>query len=103
MSSHQTKIIGDTGAWQAKCSCKMRSPVVDHRWKADDWSDAHLRAVERTRTYLRGTPSLTDQRDWYRDQASRATDETIREQWRNLAEGLDHRLGTGPAHDDPLF
>jgi hypothetical protein len=103
MSSHRTTVVGDEGAWQAKCTCKRRSPVYDHEWKADDWNRLHLRAVERANLHPRGGPTLKDQRDWYQTQADRATDKATREQWLQLAEGLDHRIGTVPQHDDSLW
>lgn len=103
MNNHIPKIVGNDGAWQAKCTCRMRSPVYEQRWEADDWNRTHMQAVDRARAHLRDrAPSLKDQRDWYRKQAARATDETIRKQWLVLADGLDHRLGTGP-HDESLF
>lgn len=104
MSNHVTKIVGSDEAWQGRCSCRMQSPVLPHRWEADDWTRAHLTTVERVRVHLRDrTPSLKDQRDYFRKQASRATDETIKRQWNELADGLDHRIGTMPQHDETLW
>lgn len=104
MSHHKTAVAGSTDAWQATCLCSARSAVVEHRWEADDWCRSHMQAVERARTHLRDrSPSLKDQRDWYRKQAARATDETVRDQWLSLADGLDHRIGTTVLHDEALF
>jgi hypothetical protein len=104
MSNHQTRIVGKDDAWQAQCACKIHSPVFEHRWEADDWNRTHMKAVEQARLHLkRSLPSLKDQRDWYRKQASRSTDPTVKEQWLSLADELDHRIGTAVLHDDALF
>lgn len=51
MSNHRTSIVGDDGAWQAKCSCDTRrSPLYEHRWEADDWIRAHVQIVARARS-----------------------------------------------------
>jgi hypothetical protein len=102
MSNHKTRIVGGDGGWQARCECYDHSPICEHRWEADDWKRAHLDAVARVRAHLKKSPSLRDQRDWYRKQAAKATDEQARALWLMLAEGLDHRLGH-PQHDDALF
>lgn len=104
MSSHQTRIVGHGDAWQAHCTCKIHSDILDHKWEADDWIRTHMKAVEQARLHLkRSLPSLKDQRDWYRKQASRAADPAIRRQWLSLADELDHRIGTAVLHDDALF
>lgn len=102
MSGHKTTIAGHDDAWQGRCSCRMRSPVYEHRWQADDWNRDHRAIVERVRSHLARTPSLRDQYDWFIKQAGLSTDPKIKSQWIMLAEGLAHRLGTAP-HDEPMF
>jgi hypothetical protein len=103
-SNHLTKVVGyEGGTWQAKCSCRTRSPVFDRRWEAEDWNRTHLETVARARAHLRDrVPSLKDQRDWFRKQAAKATDEQVRRQWISLADELDHRLGR-PVSQEGLF
>jgi hypothetical protein len=102
MSGHKTTIAGADDAWQGRCSCRMRSPVYDHRWEADDWNRNHLAIVDRVRTHLARSPSLRDQYAWFSRQAEQAADPEDRRLWGMLAEELGHRLGS-PPHDEPLF
>jgi hypothetical protein len=104
MSNHRAFVAGSDGAYQGKCSCRQRGPVVAQRWEADDWTVLHIRQVNRARAHLGAHhPSLEDQRDWYRTQADR-TDipQYERDMWEMLADGLDHRVGK-PHQDEPLF
>ena len=102
MSNHQTRIVGNGDAWMGRCACHAQSELSEHRWEAEDWERTHLQEVERARAHLKRTPSLKDQRDWFRKQAAN-TSGTVRQQWLALAEELDHRLGIGLQHDDALF
>lgn len=102
MSNHTTRIAGSDGAWQGRCSCKMRGPVCDHRWEAEDWCLSHLRIADRARAHPTRAPTLKEERDWYLKQAARAADEATKKMWEMLADGLTHRIGPEPK-DDPLW
>ena len=104
MTNHKPTVTGPEGAWQGKCTCKIRSEVFAIRSDADWWIETHMNAVQRARAHLMSHhPSLKDQRDWYRKQAARKDiSEEERGQWLHLAEGLDHRIGK-PVDEAPLF
>ena len=103
MSQHRAWIAG-TDPWQGKCTCKATGPVTTLRWQADDWVRDHIDQVERARAHRRGTPSLASTRDYYRRMETTTTDPVHRDQWRMLADELDHRLGNFRHSDDaPLW
>ena len=103
MSHHRTWIAGQD-PWQGKCTCGATGDVADHKWQADDWTRDHIAAVERVRAHRRGQPSLTWTRDYYRRMETTATDPALREQWKTLADEIDHRLGNFKhPEDSPLW
>lgn len=92
---HRTKVvILDTG-YAGRCTCKAKGPTRLSLTDAEDWGYQHLRDVERTRAHLRErAPSLRDQYDYYRQmQNNPDTPVREREQWKMLADGIQHRLG----------
>lgn len=89
VSHHITTVIGADDSWQAKCTCRWRSPVTD-RPDAVAAQDKHDAEVARTRAHLRtSTPSLRNVRDYYQRQADDpANTEDERALWRQLADEL---------------
>lgn len=104
MARHRTVVVGTTGAYQGRCACRARGSVTETHAEAMSWCDTHLKAVERART-MHGSASLADQRDYYRRMIEdpEVSDED-RALWTQLAEELDHRLGTDhPIDTPPMF
>lgn len=90
MDHHRTTVVGAQDAWQAKCSCKWRSPVTP-RSEAVDAELKHQHAVRRAQAGLRkeGAPSLGSLRAFYQSQADNPVNEPAdRELWQRLADEL---------------
>lgn len=103
MSHHRAWVAGQD-PWQGKCTCRATGPVVPHRWEADDWVRDHMDQVCRARYRLARTPSLASARDYYRKMETTDADPVRREQWKMLADEIDHRLGNFEHPDDsPLW
>lgn len=95
MGKHKTTIVpAANGQWQAQCSCRKVSKVVKDYLGALDWEDKHHHEIERVHQHQARTPSLKDQRDYYRERAEDySQSDQDRALWTQLAEELDHRLG----------
>lgn len=102
MTNHRTTLVGHDDSWQAKCSCGWRSNVVT-RTNADDYQFQHMEHVRRARAGMRRQPSMEETLAWYTEQAANsANSPEEREQWRRLAEELNHRVGKSDS-DTPLW
>lgn len=98
MSHHITTLIGTDDAWQAKCSCRWRSPLRT-RGEAEAAMDKHTAEVARAQAGLRvRNPSVRTMRDYYRKEAENP-ENTPEERalWAQLADGLEPRV---PVADD---
>lgn len=103
MGNHDLTTYKSKNQWMSACTCGAHSEHVERRWQAEDWETSHLMLVARVRAHLGGrSPSLKDQRDWYRKQAAAAETDHDRHLWEILATGLAHRLGD-PPEDTPLW
>ena len=93
MSHHVTTLLGSGDSWQAKCSCRWRSPVRS-RAEAEAAMDKHSGEVSRARAWLRvRTPSLRTMRDYYRKEADNPDwSPEERELWSQLADELEPRI-----------
>ena len=98
MGRHNTTITPVAGdRWLATCSCRWRGNhhVLTQQMAEDDIIH-HLRQVEVARASARrGTPSLKDQRDYFRQRAEQDAD--FRVWWTQLADELDRRLNDAGA------
>jgi hypothetical protein len=93
VSNHHVRLVLIGDQWQARCSCKQRSPVGD-RGDAETWDYMHHQEIERIRAQLGGrTPSLKSQREWFLQQADNEDNPSEdRALWRQLADELEHFL-----------
>lgn len=103
MSRHTITTDAYGTGWRAYCSCRASGPPNASRSLAEDWGPEHLRTVERAKAHLNGTPTLATTYAYYRrmenDQEVPAKE---REQWKVLADGLEHRLGLVD-HTDSMY
>jgi hypothetical protein len=99
VSNHNIDIHpAEAGGFYAKCTCRLRSGVVEVRQQAEDWALHHAEQVERARTSLgTKTPSLKHQRDYYADMAAATSNAMDKRLWQQLADELTHRLNDGEA------
>lgn len=85
----------------ARCSCGVSTGYQENLQQVEDAEMRHSEEVERIRTHL-GTqsPSLQSQRNYYAEKAEdhRETEEN-RRLWKQLADELDHRLGSTPEEE----
>jgi hypothetical protein len=97
MTHHRVTIKGALGGpRQAVCKCGQHSPVGPAQ-EVEDWCLAHAVEVQRVRAHLRGaSPSLATTHAWYERQAANPDNtEGDRALWRQLADELHRRLGSG--------
>jgi len=98
-SNHKMWIAGAGTASQCRCSCGQNSRIGP-RTDAVEWEWQHTQEVDRARAGIARTPSLTNQRDWFRamseDYSNTPAD---RELWKALADELDARIGTDHPDD----
>jgi hypothetical protein len=107
MSRHVGSVKGSVEppiVYRGTCTCGAQGPLTGSRADADWWIDQHLVAAARALAHRSGRqPTLEDQAKWYRQMA----DETvgpIHDQWVQLAEELEHRLGQDErTEQSPLF
>jgi hypothetical protein len=89
---HKTYMTGGGDHWQAKCTCKQKSPIGPHA-EAAEWEWRHRRDAQTALAHLARTPSLRQQRDWYQTKAlDPATPPSERVLWQSLADELTARL-----------
>lgn len=95
MSNHRITIVGDRLQCMARCSCKKQSPMTN-RANVEEWIFTHHQDIERIRARLGGrSPSLTNQRDWFRQQAEDPSNPAEdRRLWKQLADEVDAFVST---------
>jgi hypothetical protein len=83
-------IIGSPQQCQARCGCKVRSPV-GNRGDIEEWMFRHHEAVERVRRHLEGrNPSVKKTLAWFRSQeANTDNPPQDRELWKRLADEIE--------------
>lgn len=104
MPGHKVTIVPvKDNQWLGRCSCRATGKITADHWEATKWTMKHLAEIERVRIHASGTPSMKDQRDYYRERAGdEGLDEHERALWSQLADELDHRLGdVGPRPEQP--
>ena len=103
MSNHKSKYKRYGDEYRAECSCKQNSKLGS-RQEAEDWIYKHHEQVQRARVHLMGTPSLTNQYNYYRRQEQDPrTSESDRALWKQLADELQPRLPSDQATDQMLW
>lgn len=102
--THRVTIKGALGGpRQACCRCGEHSPIGSAQ-EVEDWCLAHAVKVQKVRAHLRAAPSLASVHAWYERQAADPDNpETERTLWRQLADELQHRLGTPTPEDQPAL
>lgn len=99
----------DHWTWWARCNCGWTpDPRRTYRTRQmiEDEVAKHDRIVERAKHHLRKSmPSLKVERDYYEEMANNPeVPEADRRLWRQLADGLNSRLGKpGPEQEHPML
>lgn len=93
MSNHHVSITGfiENRTWQAICTCRRVSPILDQKWEAEDWRDQHHEEIDRIRSRIDRPMSLRALRDFYLSRAATTTDGDAA-LWQQLADELDRRI-----------
>jgi hypothetical protein len=95
VAKHQPTVVPtDDGRWIGSCTCRWRAPEVrDTHQEAEDSNIKHLRDVARVQANgRRSTQSLTESRNYYRQQATEDRDPERARLWAQLADEIDKRL-----------
>lgn len=100
MSNHKVRYKRYGDDYHAECSCS-RTSGLGTRQDAEDWIREHHEEIQRVRTHLMGSPSLSNQYNYYRRQEQDlATSESDRALWKQLADELQPRLPSSSTPED---